>query len=306
MNHVLVVSRRIAAAIAVAFLMALPPQAQAQPVLFGGGSGNSPDGGELGIVNQTTADFTFLGDPTTSGPLAGISINAAGEMFGSNNAGGGGGGNSVLIRINPANGQLLSTVGPILDSADDQPLKVTDIAFQPGTDILFGLTGPDDDAKEGNLYTINTTTAAATLVGNTGLERGGLAFAPDGTLYLATVGDDVDPVIAQINPATAAVIGTPQVLSDDGIDGLAVRPSDSVIFGTAEDSSDLYTIDPSDGSMTFIGSDGSFGGLASLAFSLGGPPTTPVPALSWMGIIGLSVALLAGGSKLLRRRTRLA
>ncbi len=278
--------------------LALTPPAQAQSVLYGGSSGNSPGGGEFGTVNQVNADFTFRGDPTATGPLAGLAINSAGEVYGTNNVGA----NSVLIRINLITGQLLSTVGNILDSADDLPLRITDISFQPGTDVLFGIAGPADDPKEGNLYTINLTTAEATLVGNTGLERGGLAFLPNGTLYLATVGDDVNEVIAQINPATAAVIGTPQDLDMDGIDGLAARPSDSVLFGTADDSDDLFTIDPTDGSQTLVGSDDSDGGLASLAFGPGSLTQTPAPALSGIGLIALSLTLLAGGAILLRRR----
>lgn len=307
MNHTLIVSRRLAAVIAVCSTLAVTRQAQAQPVLFGGSSGNSAGGGVFGTVNQTNADFTLLGDPTADGPLTGIAINSLGQLFGSNNSGGGSGGTSVLIRIDPATGLLLGTVGSIVDSGDNNdPLKVTDLAFQPGTDILFALTGPADDAKEGNLYTINTSTAAATLVGNTGLERGGLAFAPDGTLYVATVGDDAVPVIAKINPANAAVIGTPENLDENGIDGLAVRPSDGVIFGTAEDSDQLYTIDPSDGSMSFIEDDDSPGGLASLAF-IPGPlvgPNTSAPALSPVAIIALCGALLACGFTLLQRRSR--
>lgn len=302
MDYALIVSRYVASTLGLVFCLALSSPAQAQPVLFGGTSGDS--GGELGTVNQANADFTLIGDPTANGPLVAIAINSAGEMFGSNNAGGSSmGSRGVLIRINPATGQLLDTVGPIVDSADQLGLTVTDFTFQPGTDILFGITSSSGDSKEGNLYTIDTTTGIATLVGETGLERGGLAFAPDGTLYLATVGDGDPPVIAQINPASAAVIGTPQTMTD-GMDGLAVRPTDGVIFGTEADSDDLDTIDPTNGALTFIGSDDADDFLASLTF---GPPragVAPVPALSQIGLVALMVALLAGGSIVLARRSR--
>src|SRR5262249_33582480 len=152
--------------------------------------GNFGSAGEFGTVNQANADFTELGDPTADGPLTGIALNSKGQMFGSYNPDGP---RSLLIRINPANGQLLDTIGPIKDSADDENRKVPALAFQPGTDVLFAYTGPANSAKEGNLYTVNTTTAVATKIGNTGLERGGLAFAPDGTLYVATVGDNKVP-----------------------------------------------------------------------------------------------------------------
>lgn len=299
MEYALFVSRYFAGTLGLVFCLALSSPAQAQPVLFGGTSGES--GGELGTVNQTNADFTLIGDPTANGPLAAIAINSAGEMFGSNNAGGMGS-SGVLIRINPATGQLLGTVGTIVDSADQLGLTVTDFTFQPGTDILFGITSSSGDSKAGNLYTIDTTTGVATLVGDTGLERGGLAFAPDGTLYLATVGGS--PVIAQIDPATAAVIGTPQPMTI-GIDALAVRPTDGVIFGKRADSSELFTIDPTNGAVTFIGSDDSDSSVASLTFGPQGPGVAPAPALSPIGLLALAVALLAGGSIVLARRSRL-
>ena len=306
MTYLFSLKRGLAAAVAVFSWLALTPQAQAQPVLFGGTSGNSSDGGVLGILDQTTGQFTQLGDPTTDGPLPGIAINSAGQMFGSNNSGDKG--TSVLIRIDPSNGQSLGTVGPIKDSADDEPLKVTDIAFQPGTDVLFGVTGPQEDPKEGNIYTINTTTAVATKVGNTGLERGGLAFAPDGTLYLGTVGINATPVIAKIDPTNASVIGTPQDLDQAGVDALAVRPSDSVVFAKAADSDQLFTIDPSNGKMTFIADEDAPNSVASLTFSPGsiGKTKTAVPALSLTNVVALSVGLLACGYILLRRRSRRA
>ena len=54
---------------------------------------------------------------------------------------------------------------------------MTDIAFAPNG-ILYGVSFA-------NLYTINTTTAAATLVGATGQTLNALVFGADGTLYSA-------------------------------------------------------------------------------------------------------------------------
>lgn len=224
-------------------------------------------------------------------------------MFGSNNSGGSSS-PGTLIRIDPDTGLLLGTVGPIVDSADAGALRVTDLDFQPGTDILFGIVGKG--AKEGFLYTINTTTAAATKVGETGLERGGLAFAPDGTLYVATVGDNSDPVIARINPADASVIGSPVNLSTDGIEGLAVR-CDGVIFGTSDDSDELYTINPTNGDMTFVGDDDAPSHVADLSFTTGQcalqpPSTLKAPTLSEIGCIALVLGLLGLGWAVLTRR----
>jgi hypothetical protein len=286
------------AALAVLFYLAIAAAVQAQPVLYGSTCGSSPDAGLVGILNQTTAAFTLLGDPTDDGPLPAIAINSAGQMFGSNNSVGSGS-PGTLIRIDTATGLRLATVGNIVDSADAEAITVTDLDFQPGTDKLFGIAGKG--SKEGFLYTIDTATAAATFVGATGLQRGGLAFAPDGTLYVATVGLGSPPVIARVNPANAAVIGSPVTLLEDGIEGLAVRPSDGVIFGTSDDAEELWTINATTGEMTLIGlDDAPVCNAADLAFSPGRGPAK-APALSETGIAALLLALLATGWALARR-----
>jgi PEP-CTERM motif len=57
------------------------------------------------------------------------------------------------------------------------PVTMTDIAFDP-SGHLWGITFDQ-------LYRINTTTAAATLVGNLGISANSLVFGADGTLYTA-------------------------------------------------------------------------------------------------------------------------
>ncbi len=89
-------------------------------------------------------------------------------------------------------------------------------------------------AAAGKLYTINTTTAVATLVGSTGDFFGSLAFAPNGVLYMASadldnMGNVVNTELKTLNPATAntlSMVPTPEFDSS-----LGVRPTDGVIFG---------------------------------------------------------------------------
>jgi outer membrane protein assembly factor BamB len=77
------------------------------------------------------------------------------------------------------------------------------LAFQPGTDALFGIS-------QGTyvLYGIDPSNGAVTEIGPTGIQSGialaGLAFAPDGTLFLATGGDlyTLDP-----KNASASLVG---------------------------------------------------------------------------------------------------
>jgi hypothetical protein len=249
-----------------------------QDTLLAGTSGSTADGGQLGTIDQDDASWTTIGDPTAAGPLPGLARKSTGELFGANNAGGSSGPAS-LIEIDPATGLLITTVGDITDDADAEGLKMSDIAFQPGTDVLFGMCATT--GKDGSLYTIDLTTAAATLVGATGLERGGLAFAPDGTLWLATVGDAASAVIAQIDPADATVVGTPQALTT-GCDALAVRPSDGVFFCVEFDSSNIDIIDPLDGDQTPVGLSDGPSSIASLTFAPGSGGGTVTSVVSYI------------------------
>ncbi len=260
MQNDLSVKRGFVTALAALVFLAAAPGALAQEVLYG--STASSNGGEFGTVNQSTGEFTLVGDPTASGPMPAIAMNSLGEVYCSNNSGSGGSSShGILIRVDPANGQLLGTVGDITDSGDGQTIRVSSFEFQPGSDVLFGVAS--NSGKAGFIYTIDTSTAAATLVGDSGLDRGGLAFAPDGTLYLATARNS--SVFARIDPTDGSVIGTPLALQTE-IAGLAVRPSDGVIFANYADGSELFTIDPSDGSQTLVGSYMSSSHVADLTF----------------------------------------
>jgi hypothetical protein len=71
---------------------------------------------------------------------------------------------------------------------------MTDLAYDP-SGKLFGISF-------GNLYRINPTTAAATLIGNTGLSgANALVFGTNGTLYLAA---NNDTRLFTVNTATGA------------------------------------------------------------------------------------------------------
>jgi hypothetical protein len=69
---------------------------------------------------------------------------------------------STLIRVDPVTGEQVSLVGTI-QLADGAPLVINDLALQPGTGVLFG-TAINFTTGTNNIYTINRTTAVATLV----------------------------------------------------------------------------------------------------------------------------------------------
>jgi hypothetical protein len=259
--------------------------------------------GAVGIVDQTNAAFSIIGDPTPGNEaLTGIDFNSIGQLFGVANASRSRN-PSVLIRIDPSIGALDATIGTVTDSVSMAGLRIVDLAFQPGSDVLFGIE------QAGLLYRINTTTAVAVLVGDTGLGGSlGLAFAPNGTLYATS-----DRTLAQLDPSTGLPVSQMNMtfgpVGNECVDGLAVRPSDGLLFGTACDSdASVYRIDPITGVATRIGpaSIDDDPDTSDLAFFRPVPPVPAqgVPALSGRGVAGLIAVLLICGGLRLCPRTR--
>ncbi len=203
--------------------------------------------GSLVIVDQEDASGTLVGVPLAGSGQSGIAFNSLGELFGST-----GFGDSTspgaLIQIDPDSGTLLENIGIINDGIDN--VTIVDLAFQPGTDVLFGISaGAGDGPCFSCLYTLDTQTALATLIGQPDVEKGGgLAFGPDGALYLSTTfpANTSDPVfeIVTLDPQNGAVLAREEALLEVPIlahgqlirsqrfDGLVVRPSDGTFFGT--------------------------------------------------------------------------
>ena len=257
-------------------LLSATTETLAQTTLFGGvGRGPGADRGEVIRIDQATAEGTLVGvgasDPQagitglafdSSGQLYASTINAF--LFGETPA-------STLIRIDPLTGAQVQLIGTIRLS-DGTPIVINDLAIQPGTDVLYG-TELDLNTFTNNIYTIDKATAVATLVGNTGVGGATLAFGPDGTLYMTSAEFDTDGVFIRgflntLDPATAAVLTTSDPFTEAHIGGLAVRPTDGVIFASGGFPSDIYILSEG-GDLTFVGLTG-FGGVGDIAF-------TPLP-----------------------------
>ena len=216
--------------------------------------GQTDPPGSIFIVDQENGSGAFVGLPVPGFGLSGIAFNSGGELFGSTRvpegeiAG-------ALVQIDPDSGGLGATIGVINDGLNN--IGIADLAFQPGTDVLFAISTKDPCFS--CLYTINTQTALATLVGQPDVEKGGgLAFAPDGTLYLTTTfpqsGNTFEPLfeLVSLNPADASVLSREAALlevpeEDRGmtfpsvrLDGLAVRPADGALFATRGVAREIY------------------------------------------------------------------
>jgi outer membrane protein assembly factor BamB len=255
-------------AFAGAMLLVNASGAVADTILFGGIGGHnisagpnaSANDGALAIVDQNTAAITIIGHPAGVARIAGLAFDATGALFATTQPPGGfppppgPNGASDLLRLDPVTGVIITSV-PV--TANGTPINIADLAVQPGTDSLFGVRGPNDGGGgPGNLYVIDRMTGVATLLGNTGHFFDTIAFAPDGTLYLASADRGMGPTNSQlsvIDPTNAATIRS--VATEDFLGALAVR-SDGVIFGGNGDDGELFTINPLTGAETLIGSTG--------------------------------------------------
>ncbi len=224
-------------------------------------------------IDQTTGAGTVLATPMPGLGVTGVATNSLGRVFAST-----GSRNSVtngprLIQIDPVTGALIADVGR-LQTAGGDDCYIGDLTFQPGTNVLFGILGNQGPSPRcgitveggvgGYLLTINTSTAQVTVIGrdaDLGNSNGGLAFAPNGTLYFTPCWSNPGS-IHTLNPATAAITSSTDFLdSDTCYMGLAVRPTDGTIFASYDQEHNdnrIFTLDPMTGARQEVGSPGNY------------------------------------------------
>jgi hypothetical protein len=128
------------------------------------------------------------------------------------------------------------------------PQVMTDIAFDPSGN-LWGITF-------GQLFQINPTTAAVTLVGNLGTSLNSLVFAADGTLYAA------NNALFSVNTSTGAatLIGSGGGYNSSG--DLAFVGGNLYLSSAGGDN--LFRLNTTTGAGTLVGAIG-FGSVFGLA-----------------------------------------
>jgi hypothetical protein len=262
-------------------------------ILYGATASGGP--GELYILDPATGgvvqDIGPLNDATGQNyGMTGLAFNPVnGVLYGSvanNNAAT----RAQLVTIDPATA-LVTVVGPYNVGNDGTPSTMGDIAFDAAGN-LYGVGtvgGPQ-------LYSINTSTGQATVIGGTGLTStsgGGLEISSDGVFYGTPTGsrygtyDSMTGAYTNItNPIKPGDGGAYAALSFDGavLYGLNSAP------GTPPPTF-LVTIDPATGEVTNVGQ--SVNSIDAIAFRI------PEP-----GTLALLVAPLIMG--LLNRRRRRA
>jgi hypothetical protein len=242
--------------------------------------------GELYTINPATGgliqDIGPLVDALNINyPITGLAFNPInGLLYGST-------GNSVaataarLVTINPLTAQV-TVIGSFNAGNAGNPATMADLAFDSAGHLygIGSIGGPQ-------LYSINTLTGQATLIGNTGLTStsgGGLAVSSSGGFY----GTPTSSRFGTYNPATGAYsnIGSPTLpiggayaaldFNGSTLYGLDLGPGPALL-------THLVTIDTATGAVTDIG--GSVGSLDAIAFATVPEPTSASLILGFVALI---------------------
>jgi hypothetical protein len=197
--------------------------------------------------------------------LALASLASAQErLYGADGAGGNPATNLYLV--NPANGAVLQTLGPV-------GFGVTGLAVDPATGTLYGVTGGNDANNPGFLITVNKTTGAGTVVGDLFADStspvADITFTPDGTLYGWS--ENTDDLVT-INKATGAATVVGESGTSTSGSGLASNAAGVLYFAGSRDDGPLRTVDRTTGALTTVTTmDGTTNRqLAALAFDAAG------------------------------------
>jgi len=226
-------------------------------VVMGNNFNNLLDDGSLAIANLVTGELTQTGPaifPLISfdfmqddGGLSGLAIDSTGRFFVTAGVAEGSGA-SLLIEVDGGTGGIIDEIGETLESGTER-VKVRDLAFQPGTDILFGVGNVDvvEGSSNANaLFTIDLEDAEVDVITSlVGPRVKGIAFDPnDGKLW--AVNEDDGCALTTINLETG--VQTTVTPTDRCYDGLGID-ADGQIFATTKGTGfSLHLIDPSDGS----------------------------------------------------------
>jgi len=247
-----------------ALLLASTALAQMYATTGGGGAGSR----SVFLMDESTGAVTFLAQPNFGGAAAPINLGMPGLDFTSDGrlfvvTGEYEGPpekqpifNNHLARLDPVTGEMIELIGELGDPNDpNAPSDIRDIAIHPGTDAIYATT------YNGILYTIDSSTAVVTEVGGTGV-YGPIAFAADGTLYMAEMNcRDEPPALYTVSTATGGLtfvanLNRYYIALGMGPDLMlygADMAGNEQFGGCGGTWGDIYRIDPGTGQETFLG-----------------------------------------------------
>lgn len=229
-------NQRIAVLLILLFL-STSASSRADPVLFmADGQTNS-----IYTVDTLTGAATLVGNTGIDVGFVGLGFDSfTDELFMSSSINGDQPGESLLYRISPDSGTA-TFVG------STGVANLTGLAFDRSRQRMFAGTGNSD-----MLYSLNTSNATASLVGEFGVNVGGhgLAYDPDSDVLLLS--DFNTDRLYEINPDTGAAttIGSTQL---DGVVALAYDAQASILYGVDVNSDELIRFDSATGVGTPVG-----------------------------------------------------
>jgi hypothetical protein len=268
--------------------------------------------GTIVYVNQGDNNSSYtIGDPTTRGGLTGLAFEYSPgapsvALWGSQAFGLGS--TSRLIQIDPNDGSLIADVGAFHTDPNDvegSDMSIGDLAFNPIDGKLYAITSdqsnPADPGPVDGIYTVDTGTGLATLVGKTIWDTlAGIDFDSNGTLYALgfdpEVGPfgtnmlftfDMDNLIYDATDPLLLVDNTRVTVDQNNyiFNGMGINPLTNEIFVTEAYTGDIYKVDPITGAMTYTGTPGP-GLVSDLTFRVPEPGTLAVLSL---GLLGLAI-----------------
>jgi hypothetical protein len=224
----------------------VPFDSIAAPILYGGvGRGSGTNAGDLITIDQVTGSGSLIGSGTDLPGLNGLAYAPGNALYGSTINGPVFGNElptSQLVRLDPVTGTVIGA--PLDIMLDGTSIFVNDLALHPITGILYA-NMLDQLAGEFLLLTLDPKTGIATEVGGSGVLNAALAFGLDGTLYSTGATFDANGFVAgqlhTINPTTGEVLTTVGSFGTH-VGGLAVRPTDGVIFASGDQRGGIYTL----------------------------------------------------------------
>lgn len=179
---------------------------------------------------------------------------------------------SSLVRLDPL------TAAPTLIGPSGLPFLVEgDLAFNPVDGMLYGIQDSGVGLLQRNLFRVNVTTGAATVIGSLGStgDYSALTSTPSGVLYVIDDrpnNDNVANAVLSIVDASngAVTSSTPLNLQLGSTVGMAIDPATGVAYladgGGGGASNSLFSLDVAAGTLTSVGPLGETGGAAALAF----------------------------------------
>jgi hypothetical protein len=233
--------------------------------------------GEFGVLDLATGVFTGIGNSTNGAEPAGLAESSSGVVY--------------TAKINGSTLYTVNTVDASLTAVGTGSISYDGIGST--TNGVFGY-GTDN-----NLYSINTTTGASTLLGATNVAfTGFFGFSAGGSTLYELMGSD----LYSLNTTTGA--GT--LIGSTGGSGFGAAVSEGgVLYAGSESPLAIYTLNPSTGAgvecPNLTGTSEEIFGLAPDIPSAPGVPEPAAWALMLIGFGGLGAALRAQ-----RRRVALA